>query len=87
MAFRGSENALLEKAERLPENEGTLPGDSLSFMGERKDATYLLLVNEERRWFFSTKYSKAFPIEITLNNGRLIKINEKLQLMSFGNGL
>lgn len=61
--------------------------DSLSFMGERKDATYLLLVNEDRRWFFSTKYSTAFPIEITLNNGRIIKINEKLQLMSFSNGL
>lgn len=54
--------------------------DDLSFMGERKDATYLLFVNEGRTWFFSNKKSTTFPVDITLNNGRVVKINEKLQL-------
>ena len=57
--------------------------DGLSFMGDRKDATYLLLVNEGRTWFFSNKKSTSFPVDISLNNGRIVKINEELQLMSF----
>lgn len=54
--------------------------DGLSFMGEREDATYLLLVNEGRTWFFSNKKSTAFPVEITIDNGISVKINEKLEL-------
>ena len=54
--------------------------DGLSFMGEIKDATYLLFVNEGRRWFFSQKQSKTYPLKIQLTNGATIWIDEQLQL-------
>lgn len=53
-----------------------ITADGLSFMGEREDATYLLFVNEGRTWFFSNKKSTAFPVEITLDHGISVKINE-----------
>lgn len=59
-----------------------ISADGLSFMGEREDATYLLFVNEGRTWFFSNKKSTAFPVEITLDHGATVKINEELELVS-----
>lgn len=59
-----------------------ITAEGLTFMGEREDASYLLLVNEDRRWFFSDKIAKAFPVEILLRGGVTLKINEKLELIS-----
>ena len=56
--------------------------DGLTFMGDVKDATYLLFVNEGRRWFFSQKPSKSYPVKIQLTNGATIWIDEQLQLHS-----
>ena len=52
----------------------------LTFMGDRADATYLLLVNEGRTWYFSTKPSMSYPLSITLTNGALISIDDNRQL-------
>lgn len=54
--------------------------DGLTFMGDLVDATYLLFVNEGRRWFFSQKQSKAYPLKIQLTNGAIIWIDEQLEL-------
>lgn len=59
-----------------------ITAEGLTFVGERDDASYLLFVNEGRRWFFSNKTSKVFPVEILLTNGVSVKINEKLELVS-----
>ena len=52
----------------------------LTFMGDRAEATYLLLVNEGRTWYFSTKQSVSYPLSITLTNGALISIDNNRQL-------
>ena len=60
-------------------DEEILP-TGLTFMGERADATYLLLVNEGRTWYFSTKQAVSYPLSITLTNGALISIDNNRQL-------
>ena len=61
-------------------DEEILP-TGLTFMGDRTDATYLLLVNEGRTWYFSTKPSVSYPLSITLTNGALISIDNNRQLL------
>lgn len=77
-------NALsaLQKVSIFERDREEISADGLSFMGEREDATYLLFVNEGRTWFFSNKKSAAYPVEIILDDGVLVKINEKLELVS-----
>ena len=60
-------------------DEEILP-TGLTFIGDRADATYLLLVNEGRTWYFSTKPSVSYPLSITLTNGALISIDDNRQL-------
>ena len=60
-------------------DEEILP-TGLTFIGDRADATYLLLVNEGRTWYFSTKQAASHPLSITLTNGELISINDNRQL-------
>ena len=67
-------------------NREEISAKGLSFMGEHGDATYLLLVNEGRTWFFSNKKSTAFPVEITLHHGVSVKVNEELKLVCSFNG-
>lgn len=64
---------IYERAKEVVDSNG------LTFMGDLKDATYLLFVNEGRRWFFSQKQSKTFPLKIQLTNGAMIWIDEQLQ--------
>lgn len=65
---------IYERSNKAVENDG------LTFMGDSKDATYLLFVNEGRRWFFSHKQSKAFPLKIQLTNGATIWVDDAFQL-------
>lgn len=53
----------------------------LTFMGEREDATYVLLVNEGRTWYFSSKQAVSNPQSITLTNGVTISIDDEQQLL------
>ncbi len=43
-----------------------VPAEGLTFMGEREDAVYLLLVPENRVWYFSDKLSVVHPLSIRL---------------------
>jgi len=50
------------------------PG-SVNFLG--KDDTFIVLVRPSRKWYFSKKLSETHPLEITLNDGRHIVLNEE----------
>lgn len=43
-----------------------VPSEGLTFMGEREDAVYLLLVPKNRVWYFSDKLSVVHPLSIRL---------------------
>ena len=49
--------------------------DELNFLG-KKD-TFILLVPPKRRWYFSKKLSETSPLEIELENGKVILINRE----------
>lgn len=51
--------------------------NSLSFMGDQKAKVFLLLTTPGRRWLFSNKISTVFPLDITLDSGILINVNDK----------
>ena len=61
-------------------NDEEITPTGLTFMGDRADATYLLLVNEGRTWYFSTKEAVSYPLSITLTNGAIISIDDNRQL-------
>lgn len=63
-----------------------IAAEGLTFMGARKDASYLLFVNEGRTWFFSNKNAEVFPMEVLLSDGVLVKIDENLELVSSNHG-
>lgn len=63
-----------------------IAAEGLTFMGARKDASYLLFVNEGRTWFFSNKNAEVFPMEVLLSDGVLVKIDENLELVSSNRG-
>lgn len=52
----------------------------LTFIGVRADASYLLLVNEGRTWYFSAKQAVSYPLSVTLTNGAIISIAGDRQL-------
>ncbi|PKR77585.1 hypothetical protein CEY16_06505 [Halalkalibacillus sediminis] len=47
----------------------------LNFMGEPDNDSFVLLLEEGRKWFFSDKISIAYPVEITLDGNRKISLN------------
>jgi len=50
---------------------------SLAFMSDNKTKVYLLLANPNRKWLFSEKKSKVFPIDITLDSGINLGVNNE----------
>ncbi len=61
-------------------NDEEITPTGLTFIGERTDASYLLLVKEGRTWLFSTKQAVSYPLSITLTNGAIISIDDERQL-------
>jgi|SRR5690625_105978 len=60
---------------KIPLRQGTeINPNSLNFLG--KDETFIVLVPPERRWYFSQKYSKIYPLEITLTNEITLIVDE-----------
>ncbi|HLR80411.1 MAG TPA: hypothetical protein VK119_07490 [Bacillota bacterium] len=55
--------------------------DSLNFLGTGD--TYIVLVPPGRRWYFSDKVSETYPLEITLQDGRHMILDEKGRLTLF----
>lgn len=50
--------------------------EGLTFMSDTKTKVYLLLTSENRKWLFSEKVSKCFPVEITTDIGLKLSLNE-----------
>lgn len=49
--------------------------DELNFLG-KKD-TFILLVSPKRRWYFSKRMSETSPLEIVLDEGKVILVNRE----------
>jgi len=49
----------------------------LSFMTDQMTKVFLLLTNPNRRWLFSNRVSKVFPIDITLDSGVALGVNKE----------
>ncbi len=59
----------------IPLWQGTeVDPESLNFLG--KNDTFIVLVPPGRRWYFSKIDSETHPLEITLNNGTYISLDE-----------
>ena len=58
-------------------DQSEMENDTLAFMSDQQTSVYLLVANASRRWLFSEKRSQVFPIELTLDNGIVIGVNEE----------
>lgn len=63
-----------------------ISNSTLSFMHDRSKGVFVLLTGIGRRWLFSEKKSKLFPLEITLDNGLTLGVNKDLQFF-IGEGI
>ncbi|HWJ79470.1 MAG TPA: glyoxalase [Niallia sp.] len=68
---------LLKKNKIVDRNDSEITSDSLSFMSDNKSKVYLLLAEPNRKWLFSDKKSKVFPIDISLDSGTILGINKE----------
>ena len=60
----------------IPLRAGTeVDPESLNFLG--KDDAFIVLVPPARRWYFSEKSAETHPLEITLNDGSQIILDEE----------
>ena len=50
---------------------------SLSFMQDNNNGVFILLTSIDRKWLFSEKKSKIFPMKITLSNQIVISVDEE----------
>ena len=51
--------------------------DTLSFMGDKKTKVFLLLAGPNRKWLFSEKVSNVFPLDIALDSGIVLGVNNE----------
>jgi len=59
----------------IPLHYGTeVNPDTVNFLG--KDDSFIVLVPPARKWYFSQKLSETYPLEITLNDDRVITMDE-----------
>ncbi|ATP39979.1 hypothetical protein CSE16_07910 [Solibacillus sp. R5-41] len=58
-------------------SDSEITSTSLSFMSDKKTKVYLLLASSNRKWLFSEKESKVFPIEISLDSGTVLGIDNE----------
>lgn len=58
-------------------SDSEITSTSLSFMSDKKTKVYLLLASPNRKWLFSEKKSKVFPIDITLDSGIVLGVNNQ----------
>ena len=57
-----------------------LDANSLNFIGEQKDGTYLLLGPSDRTWYFSSKKAIISPVTLELSNHLRLILNSDGQL-------
>lgn len=56
-----------------------ITADGLSFMTDKENKVFVLLVNLERKWLFSEKKSSVFKQEILLDSGVVLGIDDSNQ--------
>ena len=67
----------LKKAHIFQRDHKPLNEKFLNFMGVRELGIFILLAHPGRRWLFSDKYSTIFPLEMTVENGRKLIVNNE----------
>lgn len=50
---------------------------SLNFMQDNNNGVFIILTSVDRRWLFSEKKSKIFPLKITLDKQLLVGVDDK----------
>ncbi|MED4056027.1 hypothetical protein P4654_18095 [Niallia taxi] len=53
----------------------TISNHYLNFMGIKSKGIFVILAQPGRKWLFSKKYSAIFPLEIELDNNKVLKVN------------
>lgn len=53
----------------------TISNHYLNFMGIKSKGIFVILAQPGRKWLFSEKYSAIFPLEIELDNNKVLKVN------------
>ncbi|WP_345239192.1 hypothetical protein [Pontibacillus salipaludis] len=65
----------------LERDQEPIDGSALNFMGRREDGNSLLLIEPGRRWIFSDKQAEVYPLEILLDTGDRIMVNDQHELI------
>ncbi|MEK4671053.1 VOC family protein [Niallia sp. FSL R7-0271] len=53
----------------------------LNFMGKKHKGIFVILAQPDRKWLFSEKYSAIFPLEIVLDNNKILIVNTKNEFL------
>lgn len=53
----------------------------LNFMGKKHKGIFVILDQPDRKWLFSEKYSAIFPLEIVLDNNKILIVNTKNEFL------
>ena len=61
----------------VPRSDSEIPSTVLCFMSDKKTKVFLLLASPNRKWLFSEKVSKIFPLDITLDSGIVLGVNNE----------
>ncbi|PJO44999.1 VOC family protein [Lysinibacillus xylanilyticus] len=71
----------LSKARIFERDNKPLNEKSLNFMGVKEVGIFIILARPGRRWIFSDKYSTIYPLEISINNGRKLIVNQEGEII------
>ncbi|WP_284140257.1 MULTISPECIES: VOC family protein [unclassified Virgibacillus] len=66
-----------KKISAYKSDDKPISNDSLSFMKAKDNGVFVLLTGEGRRWLFSEKKSKIFPLRITLRNQYILGVDDR----------
>lgn len=69
----------LKKVHIFERDNDSITNDSLNFMQENNNGVFILLTSIGRRWLFSEKKSKVFPMTIALDKQLVVGIDEELE--------
>lgn len=69
----------LSKVGLLERDKQQVLVNSLSFIGTREHPVYLLLVDPNRRWFFSNQLATVYPLDILFDSGIQLTIDNNHQ--------
>lgn len=65
---------------KFRERDNVLIEEGLNFICSGEEKEYILLTKEGRRWLFSDKLSKSYPIQIVTDEYILNYLNNQLEI-------